>query len=148
MEGSIKIVVADDSALARDLIIQALNGLNCEFFHADCGNAAIRSINEHKPDLAILDISMPYPDGLTVLRKIREDKEFHNLPVIICSVECGLCERTEAKRLCANGYVVKPYELKKLRDVVMSAIGKSKKKKKNREVPKCTGNNIDRGARS
>jgi len=119
MEKRIKLVIADDSALARDMVVQALRGLDLEIIHADCGNAAIREINEHKPDVVVLDISMPYPDGLTVLRKIRQDKEFHAMPVVICSVEKGPLERAEARRLHANGYFVKPFEMKDLRGAII-----------------------------
>jgi len=134
MESRIKLVVADDSALARNLVIKALNGLDLEIFQADCGNAAIRTINEHRPDIAVLDISMPYPDGLTVLRKIREDKEFHSLQVVICSVEKGPVERAEAKRLHANGFFVKPFEIKALHDAIVAIIGKCKKKRKSGRI--------------
>jgi CheY-like chemotaxis protein len=134
MEGRIKIVVADDSSLARDLIAQALKGLDLELFQADGGNAAIRMINEQKPDLVVLDISMPYPDGMTVLRKIRQDKEFHTLPVIICSVEKGPSEIAEAKRLRANGYFQKPFELKSMRSAVLEILEKRQKKRKSRRI--------------
>jgi CheY-like chemotaxis protein len=84
--------------------LQAIAGLPVRSVEADSGNAAIRAINRNKPALMILDICMPYPDGLTLLKMIRQDSEFEDLPVIICSVENGLMERAEAETFGISGF--------------------------------------------
>jgi CheY-like chemotaxis protein len=113
------IVIGDDSALARSIISMALSDLNARLVEAVNGNGVIRAINENKPDLVILDICMPFPDGITVLRKIRADAEFCRLPVIICSVENGISERSDVEVLGVSGYLVKPIDIKLLHDMVV-----------------------------
>jgi len=113
------VVVADDSAVSRSLVLQALAGLPVRTVEADSGNAAIRAINRNKPSHLILDISIPYPDGLTLLKMIRQDAEFEDLPVIICSVENGLMERAEAETFGISGYLTKPIDLKLLREMTV-----------------------------
>jgi CheY-like chemotaxis protein len=112
------IVIGDDSALARSIIDMALYDLDVKLVEAVNGNGVIRAINENKPDLVLLDICMPFPDGITVLRKIRNDHEFSRLPVIICSVENGIVERAEVELLGVSGYLVKPLDVKLLREMV------------------------------
>jgi CheY-like chemotaxis protein len=122
MPNSLKVVMGDDSALARRLAAQSLKDLDIEFIEATSGNGVIRALNQHKPALVILDISMPYPDGLTLLRKMREDEDFKNTPVIMCSVENGPMERTEAEFLGVAGFLNKPLNVKLLRLMVMDAL--------------------------
>jgi DNA-binding response OmpR family regulator len=125
-----RVVVADDSALARSLILQSLADLNLDIIQADSGNSVIRAINQFHPALAILDICMPYPDGLTVLRKIRNDPEFCNMHVIMCSVENGAMERAEADMLGVSGYLTKPFDMRLLRDMVEVILEDKKKSAK------------------
>jgi two-component system, chemotaxis family, chemotaxis protein CheY len=113
------IVIGDDSALARNIIAMALDDLDVRIIEAVNGNGVIRAINENKPDLVLLDLCMPFPDGVTVLRKIRNDQEFCRTPVIICSVENGIMERAEVEMLGVSGYLVKPLDIKLLREMVV-----------------------------
>lgn len=113
------IVIGDDSALARNIIAMALDDLDLRIIEAVNGNGVIRAINENKPDLVLLDLCMPFPDGVTVLRKIRNDQEFCRTPVIICSVENGIMERAEVEMLGVSGYLVKPLDIKLLREMVV-----------------------------
>lgn len=70
-----KIVIADDSLLFRERIVNLLKSIdNVEIAgEADNGLEILQLINEKKPDLAILDIRMPEMNGIEVLRKIREN---------------------------------------------------------------------------
>ncbi len=121
-----KVLIGDDSALARNLYSKSLESLGVEIIEAISGNGVIRALNQHKPDLLILDISMPYPDGLTILRKMREDEEFAELPVIMCSVENGPMERAEAEILGVSGFLTKPLNMKLLREMAAEAIATRK----------------------
>lgn len=122
MENAPTVVVGDDSALARGMIVQAISDLGVKIIEAESGNGVIRAINKTKPGLVILDICMPYPDGLTVLRKMRGDPEFCDTPVIVCSVESGILERREAELYDIYAYVTKPIDLKALRSMVENAL--------------------------
>jgi two-component system chemotaxis response regulator CheY len=122
MPERLKVIVGDDSAVARSLIVQALGELDVDVIEAASGNGVIRAINQNRPALVILDICMPYPDGLTVLRKIRCDEEFGELPVIMCSVESGPVERAEAEILGIAAYLTKPLDIRQLREVVKVAL--------------------------
>lgn len=117
-----KVLIGDDSKLARCVISQSIADLGLQILEANAGNSVIRAINKQKPNLVILDLSMPYPDGLTILRKIREDKDFKKLPVIICSVEGGHYERTLSEQLGVSAYIIKPFPIKQMRDAVKQVL--------------------------
>jgi CheY-like chemotaxis protein len=61
--------------------------------------------------LILLDISMPLMDGFDTLKKIREHKQFKDLPVIMFSASSDEADVTEALNLGANGYMVKPFTI-------------------------------------
>lgn len=61
--------------------------------------------------LILLDISMPRMDGFETLKKIRDHKQFKDLPVIMFSASSDEADMTEAMNLGANGYMVKPFTI-------------------------------------
>ncbi len=61
-----------------------------------------------KPSILLLDIKMPKMDGLTVLKKIRENKELHRLPVIILTTSKDEEDRIRSYDLGVNAYILKP----------------------------------------
>lgn len=90
------------------LLTRALSLVGLRCIEATNGNETIRALNEHHPALLLLDISMPYPDGLTVLRKMRQDPVFRETPVILCTVEDSPTVRDAAIELNAFAHLVKP----------------------------------------
>ena len=102
-----KVLVVDDHPIVRAGLAQLINR---EPDLAVCGDAeemhtALQSIDELKPDILIVDISLNGPDGLDLLKSIRAKDP--NLPVLILSMhdECIYAER--ALRAGANGYIMK-----------------------------------------
>lgn len=71
-------------------------------------------IDKYKPDLIFLDLIMPKIDGWTILKKIKSDEKYMNIPVIVCSI---LNEISYAKELKANGYLTKPTERYQLQEI-------------------------------
>jgi CheY-like chemotaxis protein len=61
-----------------------------------------------RPGILLLDIKMPKVDGLTVLKRVREDREFRHLPVIILTTSKAEEDRFKSYDLGANAYIVKP----------------------------------------
>ncbi|MEK6676751.1 MAG: HDOD domain-containing protein [Planctomycetota bacterium] len=102
-----KILVADDFALCREPIAEALRGAGYEVICAADGSEALSAIQEHHPDLVLLDVNMPKLDGLSVLRTIRCNPEFSHTPVIMLT-ESG--ERKSVAIAAENkiqGYLLK-----------------------------------------
>ena len=62
------------------------------------------------PDLLLLDLNVPGVDGLTILRRIRDDRRFARLPVIVITVEDEPIIRLKALRAGANDFILKPFE--------------------------------------
>lgn len=101
-----KILIADDEAEIRDVLHLYLEKDGYEVVEASNGVEAMEKLQKEAPDLVILDIMMPDPDGYRVLRNIREN---NNIPVIILSAKDADADKILGLDLGADDYITKPF---------------------------------------
>jgi CheY-like chemotaxis protein len=87
------------------------------------GAAALAALQEWKPDLVVLDISMPELDGLEVLRRIRADAETSELPVLLLSARAQEDDVRHGFATGASAYVKKPFSPLELAERVETLLG-------------------------
>lgn len=78
-----RILLIDDEPAVRKVVRRMLEGAGHEFLEASDGEAGMRLLAEHRPDLVITDLFMPEQDGIVTVRRIR--KEFPDVRVIVVS---------------------------------------------------------------
>lgn len=78
------------------------------------GQEALAVLNEKLPDLILLDVMMPKPDGYEVCQKIRATTEWQKIPVIMLTAKGREVEREKGLALGADYYVTKPFGTKEL----------------------------------
>ena len=110
MEGTKTVLVADDSATMRRMIMAALGPRGLAFEQADSGLGAIERITLGHVDLVILDLNMPDVHGLEVLRFIRGRDALRDLPVIILTTRGDEQSRSAALEAGATLYMTKPFQ--------------------------------------
>ncbi|HKX83796.1 MAG TPA: response regulator [Pyrinomonadaceae bacterium] len=112
-----KVLVVDDYEDTRDLIRFLLEMYGFEVSEATNGLEALESVKRQVPDLVLMDISMPYMDGLTAARKLREQPRFAKLPIIAITAQ----SEGYKKRAIEAGYdelIPKPINIDDLRPVI------------------------------
>lgn len=112
-------MIFDDDPVSAELLSEILReeGFATEkFLHAF---EAVEKIRAARPQLVILDIMMPGCDGLTLCQRLKADKEFSYLNVVVTSGKAFAADRAEAKRCGADDFIPKPYEALKLRDSLL-----------------------------
>ncbi|MEA5465887.1 response regulator [Leptothoe sp. PORK10 BA2] len=72
------------------------------------GNNCIEMMQEFMPHLVLLDIKLPYIDGLTLIKAIRHNPQFHSLPILVVSSYAFQADRQKALAAGATDYMVKP----------------------------------------
>ncbi|MFC4949149.1 ATP-binding protein [Pseudonocardia sp. GCM10023141] len=77
------VLVVDDDPAFRLILRHALDGHATAVTEADNGTDALRRLREHRPDLVLLDLDIPAPDGAAVLAEMRRDPALHRLPVVV-----------------------------------------------------------------
>src|SRR5436305_347278 len=80
-----RLLVVDDDALFRALLVEALRPLGLEVETAGDGLAALESIRRGPPDMLITDRQMPHMDGLALVRALRADPVTAALPILMIS---------------------------------------------------------------
>jgi len=106
-----RILIIDDELQMRRLLSVGVSAYNFEIFEAVNGQEGLRGVINHKPDLVILDLSLPDLDGLEVLKRIRE---WSAVPVIILSAKDQERDKIEALNNGADDYVSKPFGMGEL----------------------------------
>ena len=106
--GGAKILVVDDIPENVRLLEAVLVPRGYQVFPAMSGEEALKLVEEHDPDLVLLDVVMPGMDGYTVCRSIRANDETALLPVIMVTSSIGP-EKTEAIEAGADDFIPKPF---------------------------------------
>lgn len=113
-----KILIVDDAEFLRVRIMKMLSGDGFEVCEAENGMKAVATYKEFRPDIVLMDITMPEMDGLSALKEIRG---FDPAAKVVMLTALGQESVVlEAVKSGARDFIVKPFE----QDRVMSAINK------------------------
>lgn len=116
------ILICDDAAFMRMMIKDILvkNGYNIAG-EAENGVKAVEKYQETKPDLVLMDITMPEMDGIQALKKIKEIDAGAN--IIMCSAMGQQAMVIEAIQNGAKDFIVKPFQADRVLEAVKKVIG-------------------------
>lgn len=109
---SARILIADDDRAIRDALTRALTLEGYDVVQAHDGAQALTAIEQHKPDVAVLDVMMPNVDGLTVCRVLRAER--NRVPVLMLTARTETSDRVAGLDAGADDYLAKPFELEEL----------------------------------
>ena len=109
-----RILSIDDSKTIRLLLARLFRPFDCEWREAANGEEGLAAASRERPDLIILDHNMPVMDGVTMLRRMREDPVLKRTPVIMLTAESGLDNLATVARLGVRDYVTKPFREEEL----------------------------------
>lgn len=116
------ILIVDDAAFMRMMIKDNLKKAGyTDFFEAGDGEAAVAIYTDKKPDLVLLDITMPNMDGIQALQGIK--KVNPTAKVVMCSAMGQEGMVVEAIKLGALDFIVKPFKPERLIQTVKSILG-------------------------
>ncbi len=105
-----RILVVDDSVTVRKVTTRLLERNGFEVFTAKDGVDAIATLQDHIPDLMLLDIEMPRMDGFEVASIVRHDSRLQHIPIIMITSRTGDKHRTRAFSIGVNEYLGKPFQ--------------------------------------
>ena len=116
------ILTVDDSAFMRRMIRTTLSNAGyTEIYEAADGVQAVEKYNQFKPDLVLMDITMPNMDGLEALKAIRAADP--NANVVMCSAMGQETMVIDAIRSGAKDFIVKPFKPERVLKTVTSIVG-------------------------
>ena len=107
---SIKILTVDDSKTVRLIVAKAFKTFDCTVLEADNGMAGLAMATREKPDLILLDYTMPVMDGFEALARLRSDPDLKATPVIMLTAEAGRETVVKIAKLGVRDYLIKPFK--------------------------------------
>lgn len=109
-----RILVVDDEAAQREIIVYNLEAAGFEVMSADNGEDAVLMVQEEHPNLIVLDWMMPKLSGLEVCRQLRSNKETKAIPIILLSARSEDVDKVRGLEIGADDYVSKPFSVVEL----------------------------------
>ena len=109
-----KILIVDDSATERQVMIELLSQSGYECIVAENGAEAVEKSRAEMPDLILMDVVMPGQNGFQLTRSITRDPRFSDVPVIMCTSKNQETDKVWGMRQGASDYVVKPVKAEEL----------------------------------
>ncbi len=114
MAGHRVLIVEDEQDIAGLIKHTLERGGDAEAQIVGSGDAALKAIRDHPPDLVILDLNLPIVGGLEVCRILRSRADVPHVPVIMLTASTSEDDRVSGLELGADDYVTKPFSLREL----------------------------------
>lgn len=124
-----KILVVEDEQDMRELIALRLNTSGYEVMTAADGEEGMEKLAQARPDLIILDLMLPGIGGYELCWRLKGDKAYYNIPILIFSARAGDLDKLMGNQCGADGYVTKPFDgevlVNRIEKLLKSQSGKS-----------------------
>lgn len=112
------VLVVDDSITVRRVTQRLLERNGMRVMTAKDGVDALSILQEHIPDVILLDIEMPRMDGYELATQVRADARLHDIPIVMITSRAGEKHRARAIEIGVNDYLGKPYQENQLLDAI------------------------------
>lgn len=109
-----KVLVIDDDIAINELIKVNLELAGYKAIQAHDGVKGFALVKQEMPSLVILDVMMPEVDGFTVAKRIRQNEETKNIPIIMLTALSQLNDKVNGFNIGVDDYLVKPFEVEEL----------------------------------
>jgi two-component system, cell cycle response regulator DivK len=128
-----RILVVEDNMDNYELVRFVLERAGYDVFLAMNGRDGVAAARLQKPDLILMDLTMPEMDGWTAAEKLKADEITKSIPLYALSAHTLPSDRKRALEAGCDGYVSKPIHMASFLDVVERVLGRKKEKKKIRK---------------
>jgi two-component system cell cycle response regulator DivK len=115
-----KILVVEDNEDSRELVVKILKNKGYQMIEAVDGEEAIDKALKEKPNLILMDISIPKIDGREVTKKLKSMEEFAEIPIVALTAHAMKGDREKVLGEGFEGYISKPINIRELPEQVRS----------------------------
>src|SRR5271169_4898590 len=109
-----KILVVEDNEINRDMMVRRLQRRGYTIVTAVDGQQGVDMTRSEKPDIVLMDMSLPVLDGWAATRQIKSDPDVKHIPVVGLTAHAMVGDKEQALAAGCNDYATKPVEFEKL----------------------------------
>jgi two-component system chemotaxis response regulator CheY len=117
------ILTVDDSGSLRQMVSFVLRDAGYGVIEAVDGKDGLEKAKQQTVDLVLTDQNMPGMDGLSLIRALRDMKNYKSVPILMLTTESGDEIKAQGRAVGATGWMVKPFDPARLTEVVRKLIG-------------------------
>jgi two-component system chemotaxis response regulator CheY len=117
------VLTVDDSPSLRQMVAFTLKGAGYRVIEAADGREGLSKARSQAVQLVLTDQNMPNMDGLTLIRSLRALPDYGRVPIVMLTTESSEAMKNQGRAAGATGWMVKPFDPKRLLDVVHKVIG-------------------------
>jgi len=114
----LKVLVVEDFEDTRLFLRLALEDHGFIVFEAENGQKAVENADRDKPDVILMDLTMPLMDGFAAAKLIRQNENLKHVPIIAITAHQETDFRSDAKASGFNAYVTKPIDVQWLKELI------------------------------
>jgi CheY-like chemotaxis protein len=114
----LKVLLVEDFEDTRLFLRLALEDHGFIVFEAENGEVAVKNANREKPDVILMDLTMPRMDGFAAAKAMRQNDQLKNVPIIAITAHHETDFRSGAKASGFDAYVTKPIDVIWLKDLI------------------------------
>lgn len=118
-----KIMIVEDVALNQDLLVQLLEA-DYELITAADGAESLDLAARERPDLILMDLSLPVLDGWEVTRRLKADADLRHIPIIALTAHAMSGDEDKARACGCDAYLSKPIRKARLFEIVHRFLGR------------------------
>jgi len=115
-----KILIVDDNQDSRELVVKILKARGYQTIEAVDGEEALEKAVAERPDLILMDRSLPKIDGYEVTRRLKSRQDFKDIPIVALTAHAMRGDREKALEAGCEGYISKPINVHELPELVTS----------------------------
>jgi DNA-binding response OmpR family regulator len=105
-----KLLLVDDEPDILELLVLRLEAHGYNIITGQDGKEALDLIKKHRPDLIIMDVMMPPPDGFDVCKEIKNSEDYKDIPLILLTARCSKKDISKGSDVGADLLLPKPYD--------------------------------------
>ncbi|WP_170309538.1 CHASE domain-containing protein [Litorilituus lipolyticus] len=115
---NLKVLVVEDNRINQIVVKKQLATLEVTCDIANDGQEALTYLENHCPDIILMDLQMPYMDGFTASKIIKNDEQLKHIPIIILSASVGAEDKRQAAELGIYDFINKPFKCEELTEIL------------------------------
>ncbi|MCC2690806.1 MAG: response regulator receiver protein [Rhizobiaceae bacterium] len=121
-----RILLVEDNEMNRDMLSRRLSRRGFEVLVAENGQSGVMMTASEKPDLVLMDMSLPVMDGWEAARRLKSDPDTSDIPIIALTAHAMASDRERALQAGCDDYDSKPVDMTRLIDKIQHLLGASR----------------------